>query len=413
LTDQREMDKIELRVLAEEWSEPTGSLSPAQVPKDEMPPIEPPAAACAPEKPRRSYALAVTTILLLGAIVLGPSIGLLRVQVVAAIADKMNHQSKWYGGNRSDLASAYMSTGNSAAAEQVYRALLAEDLPPGQVNDFGLNRQYAQLELANLYRTEGKHQESAQLAKLALTGITAAGKIDPTSYPSDLTRIVQSFASFYDSDENPGKHADDKFAIELYEKTLALWKYAPGSGTKSNVNAALARLYEESGQHQLALDNYISAYNVFKENGDTSYNAYRLEHIGLNMLELHQYAQAEPILEQALSMTKLAWNEPFPLISSQINLARAKYELHKYGEAKTLLESALADSYKFDDGTLFCWNEYYLAKCASATGDVRGARVLYENVLERLKEKYDGPSAKTVQEELKSLTGKTIRGGHT
>ncbi len=438
MVDQREIDKIELRVLAEEWSAPPAALAPAEAPETAS--IEPSIHNPTPAKLQGPMAFALMVVLLLAAIVQGPSIGLLRTQALASIAERLNPQANWYVDNRADLASAYAAAGHAASAEQVYTKLIADLQLPGKAQTSGVQAAYVQLLLSNVYRVQGKYKEATDLTKSALQGITTAEKLyakeqtpardlddkqgkmplpgveegiqlDKKTFPAGMNSLILLIAHFYDENENPGKNANDKLSTALYETALSLWDYAPGCSSKSNTEADLGKLYEKNGNYQKALENFTSAYNVFKQNGNTCYNAYRLEHIGFNLLELHKYEEAEPVLERGLEMTKIAWEGSSPLLYSQVNLARVKQALHKYGVAKALLDSALADSYKLNDGTQFCWIQYYLAQVARDTGDIGGAKVLYAKVLKLLKEDYPGPSVKTVTEEIKNLEPKTTSDG--
>lgn len=196
--------------------------------------------------------------------------------------------------SRHDVAAALAANHEYDKAEQQHQSLISE-----------LSRRYgeqdqkvasARLALASFYldlnRETQAHEIWASQLKIIqkpLPGI-----------PRGTTDVLLHMAERYNS-------YDQDSARILYQAALNLWPLAPGHNTISNVESDLALIQEQQGRYAEANENYKKAYE-FTQNwgntGNTTYNVYRLLHIGSTYNSLGKFQEAIPYLMKGEKMAR-------------------------------------------------------------------------------------------------------------
>lgn len=377
------------------------SAAAASLPPEYTAPAETYFAATAPEKRNDFFAAKFIGLLVLLVVCLfeARQIAVLRSEAAVAIVNVLAPSSTQLADVRSDLASAYRAAGD-ARADQIYRDFLTHMPSSYPVGD--LKNVYAQIMGARYFLQRNENETALKLIEEALAHFGPLEKVKASECPSQLARSLCELAEAFDPSES-GQNM--QIVLPLREAAVKLWDVVPGVGTKSNQQAALAELYEKNGQYQLALDSFQSAYAAFKNRGDAEYNEYRLLHIGMNLVELGRYEEAERYLADARSMDRRLYSGIHTLYGPVVTyyIARVNAGLKDHELALEYYDTSMAQMRASNEGEYYCWANYYKARSLQATGKIVEAERLYKKTLDLLSENYSGPPRQTVEQVLKEL----------
>ncbi len=96
----------------------------------------------------------------------------------------------------------------------------------------------------------------------------------------------------------------NKIAAALYETLLSNWQYQVPWDTSSNIRSELGEIYESEKLYSKAYQLFFDAYQTRKNFGDVDYNAYRLAHIGGNLMGMGRVAEGRKALQEADAMAQ-------------------------------------------------------------------------------------------------------------
>lgn len=351
MQEQPQKDKIEIKAadlaepiqgLSEEIVAPSASVkAPLRNPDDLRPGKQ------KTKQPERPLLIPVALVMLATSFFVG-ELDIVRAQTIAAISStftpSLNASDPSILESQIGLAAVYAANNKPEKAIACYESVISKLEFAKQKTT--LQVPFLKILLAKQYLLNGKSEKAESIWKEALLSLPDPRMLKPVDVPPGLTYALQELGGMYDRNQDQPPLLDSpNNALPLYEKAIQYWTLSCGKGTVSNLQAFLALIYEQQGNNLKAAENYMRAYNLYKGGGDTNYNAYRLAHIGKNLVELRRYTEAIPILQKGLSMSeKVSWWQ-YALIS-EYYLARAYFELGQFSNAKVYFEKVIKNEDK-------------------------------------------------------------------
>ncbi len=258
-----------------------------------------------------------------------------RAKSMFAISNLMPNSDAIANSSMRDLGQALIRVGKEAEFQELFQKEVARGMSKGGRAELP----FAVVDAVSGFYGEGEYNSRVSTELLA---ILPSLKELAQNKPADLAAIYARHPKFaarilklarkadlenygYDS---PSFSSNNGTAIcmGIYEFLLATWDYQPLLETTSNVESNLAQLNENLGRHAEALDLFTKAYDHHKNMGDATYKAYRLAHMGGNLVALGRYGEGEKCLLDAQAMYDRLHNSSLdylkPYITENLNNAR-------------------------------------------------------------------------------------------
>ncbi len=97
-------------------------------------------------------------------------------------------------------------------------------------------------------------------------------------------------------------YGESEKALELYSKALAYSNRDSGNANKVRIQGNMGSLYERLGRNDEALRYFLAAVDDSPPDMKTNGQAWRLGHIGFNLMKQYRFREAIPYLRKAIEM---------------------------------------------------------------------------------------------------------------
>jgi tetratricopeptide (TPR) repeat protein len=211
-----------------------------------------------------------------------------------------------------NLQPVYRNAGDRSSIQVLYRQVRDGYMTHFSRSEYPCAVLYA---VHDIYGAGGLTHDICRELKTLLPVLRELRQSKNPGWPQQVLRIKQHpdlAARVMRLAGSAGHIHEYEVSTELYEFLVSIWDYQPATSTISNLESELGHTYEDWGQYEKALEMFTRAYNYHKYGriagvGSplvTGYNAYRLAHMGANLVKLGRYAEAEPLLKLSLSMVR-------------------------------------------------------------------------------------------------------------
>ena len=167
-------------------------------------------------------------------------------------------------------------------------------------------------------------------------------------------------------------------AIIFFKKSIPFYK---DESLKANSYSNLAVMHKYNSSPDLAIENYIRAYDIFKEVKDTAKQIYLLGNIGALYNDLVSFDKAEEYLNKGILLAENANNKDGGM-SCKANLAKTFTDKTEYDKAIPLLNEAIAYYEENENYQFLITNKNNLASCYDEMGRKKEGLKVYHKVLE-------------------------------
>ncbi|MBX9723641.1 MAG: hypothetical protein K2X81_19710, partial [Candidatus Obscuribacterales bacterium] len=256
-----------------------------------------------------AYLLAVLTVL-----VFASQIQLARADVVYFISHLISRPSSSGDAGLRMLADTYINLQDKTGLDALFDKVSAKGCSLGG----NAERPLAEIDaILDLYGDETYNQNVVSRLQSLLPKLTALNALQPALKPELFARhpraanalLTWARAVKKDIKSEGGALSlavpeQNEIMIALYECLLANWQYQAPWDTASNIRSDLGEIYESQNRFAMAYELFVKAYELRKNFGDVDYNAYRLAHIGGNLLGMGRVAEGRKALLDAQAMAE-------------------------------------------------------------------------------------------------------------
>jgi tetratricopeptide (TPR) repeat protein len=167
-------------------------------------------------------------------------------------------------------------------------------------------------------------------------------------------------------------------AIIFFKKSIPFYK---DESLKANSYSNLAVMHKYNSSPDFAIENYIRAYDIFKEVKDTAKQIYLLGNIGALYNDLVSFDKAEEYLNKGILLAENSKNKDGGM-SCKANLAKTFTDKTEYDKAIPLLNKAITYYEENENYQFLITNKNNLASCYDEMGRKKEGLKVYHEVLE-------------------------------
>jgi tetratricopeptide (TPR) repeat protein len=167
-------------------------------------------------------------------------------------------------------------------------------------------------------------------------------------------------------------------AIIFFKQSIPFYKE---KSLKANSYSNLAVMHKYNSSPDVAIENYIIAYDIFKEVKDTTKQVYLLGNIGALYNDLASFDKAKEYLNKGILLAENSNNKDVGM-TCKANLAKTFTDIKEYDKAIPLLNEAIAYYEKNKNYQFLIINKNNLASCYDEMGRKKEGLKFYHEVLE-------------------------------
>lgn len=167
-------------------------------------------------------------------------------------------------------------------------------------------------------------------------------------------------------------------AIVFFKKSIP---YYHDKSLKANSLNNLAVMHKYNSSPDVAIDNYLLAYDIYKELKDSVKQVYVLNNIGALYNDLFSFDKAKEYLNKGVVIAQLSKNKDGEM-NCKGNLGKTFTDIKNYEKAIPLLKQCISYYKRIEDYQFLIINKNNLANCYDELGEKNRALKVYKEIID-------------------------------